>query len=197
MRLIEENVCVSFRAGYLSNILEYIWFVCERSLWVYNLPIYTPLNSICYPHVFRLSTEARIHSCKHEDMAIEAYTTYMKQKHVNFQVNRCGTFIVPESPFLHATQTFCVNVTVVASVVVKLSALTVLKDLTLKHIVEKNHVPNQMVRSLYWRENMPTLFMLHRQVVQRLSRKAFNPILNTGQLSWQSYQFFWRNCVLP
>ena len=69
-------------------------------------PSQSLIKSICYPHVFRFSTAATIHGCKHEDIAIKAYTTYMKQKHLNFQVNKCGTFIDPDSPFLHATPDF-------------------------------------------------------------------------------------------
>ena len=69
-------------------------------------PAQSLIKSICYPHVFRFNTAATIHGCKHEDVAIEAYTTYMKQRHVNFNVTKCGTFIDPDHPFLHATPDF-------------------------------------------------------------------------------------------
>ena len=64
------------------------------------------IKFICYPHVFRFSMAVTIHGCKHEDVAIEAYITYMKQRHVNFNVTKCGTFIDPNHPFLHATPDF-------------------------------------------------------------------------------------------
>ena len=119
-------------------------------------PAQSLIKSICYPHVFRFNTAATIHDCKHEDVAIEGYTTYMKQRHVNFNVTKCGTFIDPDHPFLHATPffmpplTFCVNVTVVVSVAVKSSAHIAWKELTLRIIVPKSlRVFNQMVKTLY------------------------------------------------
>ena len=69
-------------------------------------PSQSLIKSICYPHLFRFHTAATIHGCKHEDTAIKAYTAYMEQKHINFKVARCGTYIDPELPFLHATPDF-------------------------------------------------------------------------------------------
>ena len=42
----------------------------------------------------------------HESAAIEAYEKIMKEKHTNFQVTRCGTFINKQYPWLHATADF-------------------------------------------------------------------------------------------
>lgn len=69
-------------------------------------PSQSLIKSICYPHLFRFSTTATIHGCKHEDLAIEAYTTHMQQEHLNFKVIKCGTFIDSVYPFLHATPDF-------------------------------------------------------------------------------------------
>ena len=78
----------------------------------------------------------------------------MKQRHVNFKVTKCGTFIDPDHPILHATPDFCVNVTVVVSVAVKSSAHIASKELTLMIIVRKSlRVFNQMVKTLYYRGN--------------------------------------------
>ena len=69
-------------------------------------PSQSLIKSICYPHLFRFNTAATIHGCKHEETAIQAYSSYMKQSHVNFKVTKCGTYIDPEHPFLHATPDF-------------------------------------------------------------------------------------------
>ena len=69
-------------------------------------PSQSLIKSICYPHLFRFNIAATIHGCKHEETAIEAYANYMKKKHVNFKVTKCGTYIDPEYPFLHATPDF-------------------------------------------------------------------------------------------
>ena len=85
-------------------------------------PSHSLMKSICHPHVFRFSTAVTIHGCKHEDAAIEAYTTYMKQRHVNFKVTMCGTLLILAIPSFMPPLTFCVNMTVVVSVAVKSSA---------------------------------------------------------------------------
>ena len=38
--------------------------------------------------------------------AIEAYEKIIKEKHINFQVTKCGTFINKQYPWLHATPDF-------------------------------------------------------------------------------------------
>ena len=47
-------------------------------------PSQSLIKSIFYPHLFRFNTAATIHGCKHEESAIQTYTSYMKQSHVNF-----------------------------------------------------------------------------------------------------------------
>ena len=69
-------------------------------------PSQSLIKSICYPHLFSFNTAATIHGCKHEETTIQAYSSYMKQSHVNFKVTKCGTYIDPEHPFLHATPGF-------------------------------------------------------------------------------------------
>lgn len=64
------------------------------------------IKAICYPNIFRFSTAATKHGCKHEDSAIKEYEKEMKKAHENFVVTKCGTIINQEFPFLHATPDF-------------------------------------------------------------------------------------------
>ena len=64
------------------------------------------IKTICYPNVFKFSTAATRHGCKHGPLAIKEYEKQMKSEHENFQVKNCGTFINKEYPFLHATPNF-------------------------------------------------------------------------------------------
>ncbi len=64
------------------------------------------IKSICYPHLFKVSTKSTRRSCSHEDDAIKAYEAEMKKSHVNFQLTRCGLYINKQHPFLHATPDF-------------------------------------------------------------------------------------------
>ena len=57
--------------------------------------------------IYKINTKAIRHGCKHEGAAIAAYETVMKKSHVNFQVKKCGLFILNKDyPFLHATPDF-------------------------------------------------------------------------------------------
>ena len=69
-------------------------------------PFQSLIKAICYPNIFRLSTAATKHGCKHEDSAIKEYEKEMKKAHENFVVTKCGTIINQEFPFLHATPDF-------------------------------------------------------------------------------------------
>lgn len=70
------------------------------------LPSQSLIQSICYPELTKLNTEAVCHGCKHEQDAINAYENVMKQKHVNFKVVKCGLMINEEYPWIHATPDF-------------------------------------------------------------------------------------------
>lgn len=67
------------------------------------------IKSICYPRLFKVSTKATRHGCKHEQNAIKAYTEHMKTRHTKFEVKRCGLFVNKDYPFLHATPDFLMS----------------------------------------------------------------------------------------
>jgi len=68
-------------------------------------------KTTCYPYIFRFSTAATKHGCKHEALAIAVYEKSMKEAHANFVVTKCGACMQP--------QTFFVSVTVVDRAVEK------------------------------------------------------------------------------
>ena len=70
------------------------------------LPSQSLIKSICYPDVFKFSTPATEHGCKHESEAIIAFEKQMKAEHTNFKTIKCGMFINKEYPWLHATLDF-------------------------------------------------------------------------------------------
>ena len=59
------------------------------------------IMSICYPEMFRFSTEATTWGCQHEKLALEIYSN--RNVHENIQVSKCGFFIRTEYPFLGAS----------------------------------------------------------------------------------------------
>ena len=70
------------------------------------LPSNSLIQSICYPELNKLNTDAIRHGCKHEQDAINAYEKVMNEKHVNFRVVRCGLFINKQYPWLHVSPDF-------------------------------------------------------------------------------------------
>ena len=56
-------------------------------------PSQSLIKAVCYPNVFKFSTAATRHDCKHEPLVIKEYEKQMKSEHENFQVQKCGTFI--------------------------------------------------------------------------------------------------------
>ncbi|XP_066270230.1 uncharacterized protein [Branchiostoma lanceolatum] len=72
-------------------------------------PPQSTLKSTCYPDLYKVNTKATRHGCEKEEAAIKTYEAYMKDKHVNFQIKRCGLFIHKEHPYLHATPDFLVS----------------------------------------------------------------------------------------
>ena len=70
------------------------------------LPSQSLIKSICYPDVFKFSTPATEHGCKHESEAIIAFEKRMKAEHINFKTIKYGMFINKEYPCLHATPDF-------------------------------------------------------------------------------------------
>ena len=70
------------------------------------LPSNSLIQSICYPELNKLNTDAIHHGCKHEQDVVNAYEKVMNEKHVNFRVVRCGLFINKQYPWLHAPPDF-------------------------------------------------------------------------------------------
>ena len=58
------------------------------------LPSQSLIQSVCYPELHKLNTNAVIHGCKHEQDAINAYEEKMKKEHINFKIEKCGLFSV-------------------------------------------------------------------------------------------------------
>ena len=73
-------------------------------------PSQSLIKTICYPNIFKFSNAATEHGCKHKNIAIKAYEKVMKEKHTNFHVKTCGTFINQQYPWLHVHLTFFVLV---------------------------------------------------------------------------------------
>lgn len=69
-------------------------------------PSQSLVKAICYPDIFRFSTAATRHGCKHEDIAIAEYEKIMRKTHANFVVTKCGTIINKKYQLLHATPDF-------------------------------------------------------------------------------------------
>ncbi|XP_048586934.1 uncharacterized protein LOC116607025 isoform X1 [Nematostella vectensis] len=67
------------------------------------------IQSICYPHLFKINNKATKHGCKYEEQAIKSYEHHMKSLHTNFQIKRCGLFINKDFPFIHATPDFLIS----------------------------------------------------------------------------------------
>ncbi|XP_022802529.1 uncharacterized protein LOC111340026 [Stylophora pistillata] len=72
-------------------------------------PSQSLIQSVCYPHLFKLNIKAVKYGCKYEESAIRAYEQVMKQQHINFELKRCGLFINKEYPYIHATPDFLVS----------------------------------------------------------------------------------------
>lgn len=66
-------------------------------------PSQSLIKKICYPSILKFSTAATEHGCKHDSLAIKTYENIMKQKHVNFKLERCGMFVNAQYPWIHAT----------------------------------------------------------------------------------------------
>ena len=66
-------------------------------------PSQSLIKSVCYPHLFKVNTEAVLHGCKHEADAIKAYEEEMKNSHADLKLLRCGLVINKEYPWIHAT----------------------------------------------------------------------------------------------
>ena len=91
-----------------------------------ELPLQSLIKTICYPELFRFSTAATEHSCRHEEDAISVFEKVMRTRHEHFKIQRCGMFVNKDYPWLHATPDFLCSCDY-EKVVGKLNALIVFK----------------------------------------------------------------------
>ena len=68
-------------------------------------PSQSLIKAICYPNLFKFSTAATEHGCKHEDQDTETWELYEK-KHIGYRTNKCGMFINKQFPWFYATPDF-------------------------------------------------------------------------------------------
>jgi hypothetical protein len=61
-------------------------------------PSQSLIKSICYPHLFKVTSKAIIHGCKYERFAVEAYLKVMEHKHKDFKIKHCGMIVDKEHP---------------------------------------------------------------------------------------------------
>ncbi|CAH3151454.1 unnamed protein product, partial [Porites lobata] len=69
-------------------------------------PSQSLIKSLCYPHLFKVTSKAISHDKKYEKTAVETYVSLMSQTHKDFQVKFCGIILDKEHPWLHATPDF-------------------------------------------------------------------------------------------
>ena len=69
-------------------------------------PSQSLIKSLCYPHLFKVTSTAISHDKKYEKTAVETYVSLMSQTHKDFQVKFCGIILDKEHPWLHATPDF-------------------------------------------------------------------------------------------
>ena len=182
------------------------------------LPSNSLIQSICYPELNKLNTDAIHHGCKHEQDAVNAYEKVMNEKHVNFRVVRCGLFIKKQYPWLHASPDFlcscdccgegcgevkcpyCIENCDFESYVLKPSSCLE-KDSTGSFIIKKGHQ--------YYYQCQQQIFSIERQycdfVVCAFGHHGMVGLVHQRLLPdtdhWKTVvpklTNFWRICVLP
>lgn len=55
-------------------------------------PSHSPIATMCYPNIFKFSTAATEHGCKHEKKVVAAYELTMKERHLNFKSRSVDCF---------------------------------------------------------------------------------------------------------
>lgn len=66
-------------------------------------PSQSLIKSLCYPHLFKVTSKAVSHGKKYEKTTVETYVSLKSQTHKGFQVKYCGMIVDKEHPWLHAT----------------------------------------------------------------------------------------------
>ena len=68
-----------------------------------SCPSHSLIMGICHPEMARFNTEATKWGCQHEQVAKEAYASYQKGKHKNFNMSDSGLFVSTDHPYLGAS----------------------------------------------------------------------------------------------
>ncbi|XP_055487443.1 uncharacterized protein LOC129694714 [Leucoraja erinacea] len=66
-------------------------------------PAISVVKSVCYPHLYKFSTEATRWGCDQEKRARQAYAAHMRTEHSGFMMRDSGLIINPKYPHLGAT----------------------------------------------------------------------------------------------
>lgn len=182
------------------------------------LPSQSLIQSICYPELNKIFSKAITHGCEHEGLAISAYEQAMKEKHINFKIEKCGIFINKEYPWLHATPDFlcscdccgegcgevkcpfCIDNCDFENYVTKSSAC-LKKDNFGEFCIKRDHA--------YYYQTQQQLFTVKRNYCDFVvcafdgcgTVKFFNQRILPDEEHWHSVlpklTKFWRTCILP
>ena len=182
------------------------------------LPSQSLIQSICYPELNKIFSKAIVHGCEHEAPAIDANEQAMGEKHINFQIMKCGVFINKECPWLHATPDFlcscdccgegCGDVKCPISIencdfesYVSKSSSCLSKDDSGRFLVKKDHA--------YYYQTQQQLFTVKRKYCDFIvcafddngTANFFNQRIFPDDEHWNSIlpklTKFWRTCILP
>ena len=74
-------------------------------------PSQSLIKSLCYPHLFKVTSKAISHGKKYEKTAVETYVSLMNHTHKDFQVKYCGIIVDNEHHLIP-----CVSVLKIVSV---------------------------------------------------------------------------------
>ncbi len=61
------------------------------------------IKSVCYPDVYKFTSQATKWGCDHEKLAIKMYESIQKQKHTNFAIKNTGLHISLSHPYIGAS----------------------------------------------------------------------------------------------
>lgn len=178
-------------------------------------PSQSLIKTICYSDIFKFSNAATEYGCKHESIAIKAYQMVTKEKHTNFDVKTCGTFINKKYPWLYATPDFLCYCDCCGEGCGEVKCPYCLKDTDLQDYPEKS---NSCLKSESGITSLKTEHAYYYQSQQQIFTTGYNycdfiVCSFNEQISffcerilpdichWNSVvpklTHFWRYCVLP
>ncbi|XP_069139431.1 uncharacterized protein [Argopecten irradians] len=109
--------------------------VCRASL---ENPSQSLVKSICYPDVYRFTSQATKWGCKHEKDALEAYIQQMKDEHENFSVRESGFVISEKYPFIGASPDGIASCDCCGEVCVEIKCPYCKRDASIKDSLDSN-----------------------------------------------------------